>query len=49
MHQKITRFKNMSNSTPIFFLVKDVNGFDTEFNVILKGVELIGVTNGRSI
>ena len=49
MHQKITRFENMSNSPTIFFLVKYANALDTELDVILNGVELIEVANGRKI
>ena len=49
MRQQITRFENMSNSPTIFFLVKYSNALDTELDVILKGVELIEVTNGRNI
>ena len=49
MRQQITRFENMSNSPTIFFLVKYANALDTELDVILNGVELIEVANGRSI
>ena len=49
MRQQITRFENMSNSPTIFFLVKYANALDTELDVILNGVELIEVTNGRDI
>ena len=49
MRQQITRFENMSNSLTIFFLVKYANALDTELDVILNGVELIEVTNGRNI
>ena len=49
MRQQITRFENMSNSPTIFFLVKYANALETELYVILKGVELIEVTNGRNI
>ena len=49
MRQQITRFENMSNSPTIFFLVKYANALDTELDVILNGVELIEVTNGRNI
>ena len=45
MRQQITRFENMSNSPTIFFLVKYANALDTELDVILNGVDLIGVTN----
>lgn len=49
MRQQITRFENMSNSPTIFFLVKYASALDTELDVILNGVELIEVTNGRNI
>ena len=49
MRQQITRFENMSNSPTIFFLVKYANALDTELDVILNGVELIEVANGRKI
>ena len=49
MRQQITRFENMSNSPTIFFLVKYANALDTELDVILKGVELIEVTNSEQI
>ena len=49
MRQQITRFENMSNSPTIFFLVKYASALDAELDVILKGVELIEVTNGRNI
>ena len=49
MRQQITRFENMSNSPTIFFLVKYASALDTELDVILKGVELVEVTNGRNI
>ena len=49
MRQQITRFENMSNSTTIFFLVKYANALDTELDVVLKGIELIGVTNNEQI
>ena len=49
MRQQITRFENMSNSPTIFFLVKYANALDTELDVILNGVELVEVTNGRNI
>ncbi len=49
MRQQITRFENMSNSPTIFFLVKYANALETELDVILNGVELIEVTNGRNI
>ena len=49
MRQQITRFENMSNSPTIFFLVKYANALDTELDVILNGVKLIEVTNGRNI
>ena len=47
MRQQITRFENMSNSPTIFFLVKYANALDTELDVILNGVDLIGVTNNE--
>lgn len=49
MHQQITRFENMSNFPTIFFLVRYANALDTELDVVLKGVELIGVTNNEQI
>ena len=49
MRQQITRFENMSNSPTIFFLVKYANALDTELDVVLKGIELIGVTNNEQI
>ena len=49
MRQQITRFENMSNSPTIFFLVKYANALDTELDVILNGVKLIEVANGRNI
>ena len=49
MRQQITRFENMSNSPTIFFLVKYASALDAELDVILNGVELIEVTNGRNI
>ena len=49
MRQQITRFENMSNSPTVFFLVKYANALDTELDVILNGVELIEVANGRNI
>ena len=49
MRQQITRFENMSNSPTIFFLVKYANALGTEIDVVLKGVELIGVTNNEQI
>ena len=49
MRQQITRFENMGNSPTIFFLVKYANALDTELDVILNGVELIEVANGRNI
>ena len=47
MRQQITRFENMSNSPTIFFLVKYANALDTELDVILNGLDLIGVTNNE--
>ena len=49
MRQQITRFENMSNSPTIFFLVKYANALGTEIDVVLKGVELIVVTNNEQI
>ena len=49
LRQQITRFENMSNSPTIFFLVKYANALDTELDVVLKGIELIGVTNNEQI
>ena len=49
MRQQITRFENMSNSPTIFFLVKYANALDTELDVVLKGIELMEVTNGRKV
>ena len=49
MRQQITRFENMSNSPTIFFLVKYANALDTELDVVLKGIELIGVTNNEQV
>ena len=49
MHQQITRFENMSNFPTIFFLVKYANALDTELDVVLEGVELIGGTNNEQI
>lgn len=49
MRQQITKFENMSNSPTIFFLVKYANALGTEIDVILKGVELIGVTNDEQV
>ena len=45
----ISKFENMSNSPTIFFLVKYANALDTELDVVLKGIELIGVTNNEQI
>ena len=45
MRQQITRFENMSNSPTIFFLVKYANALDTELDVILKGVNLVEISN----
>ncbi len=45
IRQQITRFENMSNSPTISFLVKYANALDTEVDVILKGVNLIDVTD----
>lgn len=39
----------MNNSPTIFFLVKYANALGTEIDVILKGVELIGVTNDEQV
>ncbi len=49
MRQQITRFENMNNSPTIFFLVKYANALDTELDVVLKGAELIEVTNNEQI
>ena len=49
MRQQITIFENMSNSPTIFFLVKYANALDTELDVVLKGIELIEVTDGRKV
>lgn len=49
MRQQITRFENMSNSPTVFFLVKYAAALDTELDVILKGVELIEVTNSEQV
>ncbi len=45
MRQQITRFENMSNSPTIFFLVKYANALDTELDVILKGINLVEISN----
>ena len=45
MRQQITRFERMENSPTIYFLVKYADALDTEIDVILKGVELIEITN----
>ena len=47
MRQQITRFENMSNSPTIFFLVKYANALDTELDVILKGVNLVEISNNK--
>ena len=47
MRQQITRFENMSNSPTIFFLVKYANALDTELDVILKGVNLVEISNNE--
>ena len=47
MRQQITRFENMSNSPTIFFLVKYANALDTELDVILKGVNLVELSNNK--
>lgn len=49
MRQQITRFENMNNFPTIFFLVKYANALGTEIDVVLKGVELIGVTNNEQV
>lgn len=49
MRQQITRFENMSNSPTIFFLVKYAYALGTEIDVVLKAVELIGVTNNEQV
>ena len=45
MRQQITRFENMSNSPTVFFLVKYANALNTELDVILKGVNLVEISN----
>ena len=45
MRQQITRFENMSNSPTIFFLVKYANALNTELDVILKGVNIVDISN----
>ena len=45
MRQQITRFENMSNSPTIFFLVKYADALDTELDVLLKGVNLMEVSD----
>ena len=47
MCQQITRFENMSNSPTIFFLVKYANALDTEIDVILKGINLVELSNNK--
>ena len=47
MRQQITRFENMSNSPTIFFLVKYANALNTELDVILKGVNLVELSNNK--
>ena len=47
MRQQITRFENMSNSPTIFFLVKYASALDTELDVILKGVNLVELSNNK--
>ena len=47
MRQQLTRFENMSNSPTIFFLVKYANALDTELDVILKGVNLVELSNNK--
>ena len=47
MRQQITRFENMSNSPTIFFLVKYANALDTELDVILKGVNIVDISNNQ--
>lgn len=49
MRQQITRFENMNNSPTIFFLVKYANALGAEIDVILKGAELIEVTNNEQV
>ena len=49
MRQQITRFENMSNSPTIFFLVKYANALDTEIDVILKGINLVELSNNKWI
>ena len=38
-------YRSMSNSPTIFFLVKYANALDTELDVILKGVNLVEISN----
>ena len=45
MRQQITRFENMSNSPTIFFLDRYANALDTELDVILKGVNIVDISN----
>lgn len=45
MRQQITRFENMSNSPTIFFLVRYANALDTELDVILKGINIVEISN----
>ena len=47
MRQQITRFENMSNSPTVFFLVKYANALNTELDVILKGVNLVELSNNK--
>lgn len=47
MRQQITRFENMGNSPTVFFLVKYANALDTELDVILKGVNLVELSNNK--
>ena len=39
----------MSNFPTIFFLVKYANAWNTEVDGVLKGIELMEVTNGRKV
>ena len=45
IRQQVTRFENMTNSPTITFLVKYATALDTTIDVILKGVELVELSN----
>ena len=47
MRQQITRFERMENSPTLFFLVKYANALDTELDVILKGFNLVELSNNK--